>query len=701
MTTPAPTSVLPTTFAGAQAVLATRLPGYRRRPQQEWLAGAIEIVLETVGQDEGFAHLLAQAGTGTGKSLAAAIPAILSGGRIILVTTTIALMNQYIHSDLPFLEANLGVPFTWAPLKGLSNFLCKAKLDQRPDIPQLDALLMEITVPDGAPQHTGDRDDITVPMITAQWREVSSTTEECPGKSKCPLAASCYGMLHKEAAAGVDIVVTNAAMLLTDVKVNKTIRDRMAVPADTHPVIGSYKALIIDEAHELVDIATDFLGESLSQGGIMKFVEQASSFVNLHLHTRDEDGEESGAGLARLREAGILEERIAGHLSAIGEIVLAHLGKKDKTAVDKSFIGQHIEVFAEFYDALHQMVTLAKDTEIDKGSKEDQKEKQQLLVKTGQNHLDELKTILLAEDDEVARWAETYTVKGRHRPDVKRWAIKTAPIDVAPILQAELWSKVPAVLMSATLATGRGTDRFGYMGRALGLEGAITLDVGSPFDYAKQAMLYYPGREAPSPAPETREAWAAYAPEATLGLVRAAGGGAMLLYTSRTAMKAAHDMIGDRLRADGLTTFLQGGDLTNKEIAQRFREDEDSVLFGLRSFMTGMDFPGRTNRLVVIDKLPFPVPTEPVFEARTRAIENRRGDAFNELSVPMMTLVLQQAFGRLIRTVDDWGMVAILDPRLATKPYGRRIVAALPDAVTTSSIDEVRAFFDSWNSRTS
>jgi ATP-dependent DNA helicase DinG len=171
----------------------------------------------------------------------------------------------------------------------------------------------------------------------------------------------------------------------------------------------------------------------------------------------------------------------------------------------------------------------------------------------------------------------------------------------------------------------------------------------------------------------------------------------MLLYTSRKAMREAYEAIGGQLRQDGINTFMQGGDMSVKEIADRFRADEDSVLFGLRSFMTGMDFPGNTCRLVVVDKLPFAVPSDPINRARTESVERQGGNAFADLVVPSMTLTLQQAFGRLIRSVDDWGTVAVMDPRLASKGYGKGIVKALPPAPVTTSIDAVRAFYQERN----
>jgi ATP-dependent DNA helicase DinG len=248
--------------------------------------------------------------------------------------------------------------------------------------------------------------------------------------------------------------------------------------------------------------------------------------------------------------------------------------------------------------------------------------------------------------------------------------------------------------MSATLSAGTGKHRFDYVARRLGLtDTAATLDVGSPFNFRQQALTFHPDKSVPAPAGDTRSEWENWVTAATLELVRAAGGGALLLYTSRKAMTEAYDVLGRQLRGDGLNCFVQGGDMSVKEMAERFRDDEHSVLFGLRSFMTGMDFPGNTCRLVVVDKLPFAVPTDPIHKARADAIERAGGNAFADLVVPSMTLTLLQAYGRLIRNADDRGVVALMDPRLASKGYGRGIVKALPPAPVTTALGDVRGFY--------
>lgn len=700
--TPAATPLIPRTFLATQPIIAAQMPGYSRRPQQEALAAGTEEILATAGTETPGA-LLAQAGTGTGKSAAASIPAILHSihnrgkdedvRRIILVTTTIALMNQYVRKDMPWLEGALGaagIKFKWAQLKGISNYACLSKLDQNPEgVENLQALVDELKSKDGG-EHTGDRDDVQTLLTQAEWRQVSSTSEECPGKSKCGFGEVCFGQKAKAEAAMADVVVTNAAMLMTDVKLRREMRANSEFGEAPSPIIGPRGALIIDEGHELLEIATNHLGFDIKQGGLLAYLDQATSFINMQ-----------GGFEERADE---LQDKISGIMDSIGAVLSEELQEADgklkkdaKVTITTSWIGQNLELFLKL-DAelknLHAKVTKCK---VKRGATDSQSDRRQRVLAMGENFLLHLKEVVCAEDHEVVRWAEGYEIESRKYGTLQvRWAIKTAPIDVAPILKAELWNHTPTVVMSATLATGTGASKFAYMARALGLEKAKTLDVGTPFDYRNQALLFIPAATEVSPAQDTKDDWANWMSAVTLDLVRSSGGGAMLLYSSGKSMRSTYAAINDQLRARGIQTFIQGGDLTNKEIVEGFRDDEDSVLFGMKSFMVGVDFPGRTNRLVVIDKLPFAPPDDPIHAAREQALRKRGGSPFYDLSVPEMTLVLNQAAGRLIRTVEDWGVMAILDSRLSSKGYGKQIVKALPPCPAVDNLESVRTFYDAW-----
>ncbi|MDQ1041422.1 ATP-dependent DNA helicase DinG [Streptomyces sp. V3I8] len=677
-------SALPGTFLSSQAVLAESLPYYRRRPQQEKLAERIESTFAERPEEEAdeLPHILmAEAGTGTGKSLAAMIPLVHAsrrGGRYIVATATIALMNQYIRSDLPMLQRELGaagVDFTWAPLKGVSNFLCKVKLAEGPAIPGLRALLEEIKPDDeGNETHTGDKDDIQTPIDhRTEWSLLSASSDECPGRSKCGMGDACFAMRHKDAAMEAGIVVTNTAVLMLDTKLHRQTRLSSASGEGMHILLGDYDGLVVDEAHELESTATSHLGFDVRQGGLMRYADQVVSFVQTH-------GDDTAAG------AEMQQQKVLDHLDEVGKAILATLGKEKQATLGSDFITEHFPAFESLFVELMELVAQLRKVKIVRGAAERYEDIKDRLSTQGSNYLQHLKEILLAEPHKVVRWAEVYGERNR-------WIIKTAPIEVGDYLREELWDRVPSVLMSATLSAGIGQSRYDYVQRSLGLQGAEVLDVGTPFDYPTQALLYVPESGVPSPSPSSRAAWETWAREATYELVRMAGGGAMLLYTSRKAMNDAHGALSGRLADIGCTSFIQGADLTNKEIAARFRDDEDSVLFGLRSFMTGMDFPGRTNRLVVIDKLPFAVPTDPINMAREDAISSRGGNPFVDLALPTMTLVLEQAFGRLIRSSDDRGTVAILDSRLSATWWGQKIQAALPPARRTTDFADVAEFY--------
>ncbi|MFI0967046.1 helicase C-terminal domain-containing protein [Streptomyces sp. NPDC021080] len=557
---------------------------------------------------------------------------------------------------------------------------CQVKLAEGPKIAQLKDLLDELNATDdeGNLTHTGDKDDIQTPLDhRTEWSLLSASQDECPGRSKCAMAATCFGMAHKDRAMEAGIVVTNTAVLMLDTKLYRETRRSSATGEGMHILLGDYDGLVVDEAHELEATATSHLGFDVKQGGLIRYTDQVVNFINVH------SGSEAGAQMQ--------QDKVLRHLDEVGAAIVDALGKEERATLGTDFITEHFTAFESLFVELMELLSMLRKAKIERGAAERYEDVKARLSTQGGNYLAHIKEILLAEPDKVVRWAETYG--DRRREGGPRWAIKTAPIEVGDYLRKELWSRVPSVLMSATLSAGVGKSRFDYVQRSLGLEGAEILDVGTPFDYPTQAMLYVPESGVPSPAAASRDAWETWAREASFELVRMAGGGAMLLYTSRKAMNDAYETLWPRLQDIGCQSFLQGADLTNKEIAARFRDDEDSVLFGLRSFMTGMDFPGRTNRLVVVDKLPFAVPTDPIHMAREEAIRNRGGNPFVDLAIPTMTLTLEQAFGRLIRTTDDRGVVAILDSRLSSSWWGQKIQAALPPARRTTAFADVQAFY--------
>jgi len=356
----------------------------------------------------------------------------------------------------------------------------------------------------------------------------------------------------------------------------------------------------------------------------------------------------------------------------------------DKVRLGISFFFENIDTYLSLIDSLKAMRDEVMEITVANDQRKQQAKRQILLTRIG-NQIRRYETLITADDFDLVRWVEDEE-NPRTRESLR--VLHFAPINVGPYLTEWLWNEVTAVLMSATMSVG---GNFSFIQRRLALTEAKTIDVGTPFDYDTQALLFVP--DAKMPSPKNRGAWLTYAQTATMELIERAGGGALLLFTSRSAMNEAYNALQGRLEAKGLTVLAQGISGTNKEIAATFQSDVTSVLFALKSFFTGVDIQGEALRLVVIDKLPFPVPSEPVFQARGDAIKRSGGSDFTGLSMPMMTLTLVQGYGRLIRTKSDKGVVAILDSRLTSTGWGQKIVSSLPDSPATISLADVGSFY--------
>lgn len=639
------------TFAEAEVALAAALPGYESRPPQQALAAFVEQTLADKG------HGLAEAGCGVGKSLGSMIPAILSGKRTVVVTATLALMNQYANKDVPFLAKHLGVPFTWSLLKGRGNYFCEAKAltpDPKVDLEKLAAIRAEL---DANPDHVGDLDSFaTVDMTNDEFGLLTSSGKECPGKKECPFGKACFAEKAKRKAAGSQVVITNTAMLMTDLKVREMTEDRASM-------LGEFDALIIDEAHELEEIATKQLEETFQPGSVAKLVKEVQNFVTAQRGTPK-------AGPA------VLEA-----MDAVTDVLPNPPKNSDTVRLGLAFFLDNQEPFMAMIDALRAMYDDVMDLTI-VADDEKATARRGVLISRISSQVYRYQMLLTAEETDLVRWVE---VEKQSRGDVK--VLHFAPINVGPFLNEWLWSRVPAVLVSATLSVA---GDFTFIKTRLGLEGATELNAGTPFDYSTQALLFVPDPKVPSPKVP---AWKTYSNVAIMELIDAAKGGALLLFTSRTAMKSAYDDLATRLADKGYTVLAQDITGSRKEIAATFASDTHSVLFALKSFFTGVDIPGEACRLVVINKLPFQVPTEPVFQARSDEVTKAGGSSFSGLAIPQMTLTLTQGFGRLIRTMTDRGVVAILDSRLTSTGYGKHIVGSLPDCPATMDLDDVRAFY--------
>lgn len=666
-----------TNFAEASEVLASAQPGYEQRPQQVYMASAIEILIAQArqrllaaaagGELDEPPLLMVQAGCGTGKTYGMAIPAYQSGMRVVISTGTIALQQQLYRKDLPFLAEHLPDFPKFALLMGKSNYACWAKIEENPRIDGLAQLRAELER-DGA---EGTRETLQIKLAPEEWAQVSSTSAECPGASSCPFADRCFSEKAKANAADADLVVVNHALLGIDAEMRRKTQGAVSV-------LGPIELLMVDEADALDKALRGVLSDRVTQRGLMNLASAAETFVKVNGDLQEDSLPES-ITLVKAAEA-------------FGA-TLPRVEPESRDAVPAGGV-MPLEWFAANADAVMGLITAldAMAARLRKVDVEGPKElnRRRMLRATAINASAAIIAAIRAEDSEMARFS---TWAKHPKTSHVFWTAEFCPVDISERVRDDLWSKYPSVLTSATLTTA--PDDYSFIIRTLGLEGVATLDVGTPFDYEKQAVLFVP--EASDPDPTDIYAWRSYVATTTRSLVTstaAVGGGSLLLYTSRDAMMAAHQVLAPIFEAMGLTVLIQDGKTPIPELARIFREDTTSVLFGMRSLFVGLDVPGDALMLVVIDKLPFPVFTDPVYAARAKAewaAEPPR-DPFKSLSIPMMTLDSKQGVGRLVRTAKDRGAVAILDSRLKSKPYGDTILAGLPPCRVTTSLAEVEEF---------
>lgn len=587
----------------------------------------------------------------TGKSLATAIPAILSGRRTVIATATKALQDQVAHKDLPFLAEHLGVPFTYALLKGRSNYLCR-QAAMEPDAERI-VEIGRVRERMAETDFDGERDNLGFEVSNIEWSNLTVSSEECPGRKNCPWGVECYAELAKERANAADVVITNHALLSIDAQLAET-----GIPG---VMLGDFEVLIVDEAHELESYARNAWTTRMTEHTFDNLLS------NVRTWTRDNVDQYSDE----------MDELLAASARAVREL----WGVFEEGRLRQSNVLEHEDEWVALINSLQAVAARFSAWET-KGYDRIQLTRFGRIARRLGSTVQKLVDIVLQGDSTIVRWIETETT----RRNDKILTLKAAPVELGPILARCLWSRATPILVSATLEIDGGFD---YPAKRLGVTGFRGLNVGTPFDFGRQARLYVPAH-IPAPDAQNRAAWSAMAIAEMRELVRASDGRALLLFTSTSQMRTAFDSLAKFLPY----TCLMQGQLPNKKLAERFMEDVQSVLFATRSFFTGVDFQGEACSLVVIDKLPFPVPTEPLVSAQTELIEARGGNSFSEFVVPEMTLPLIQGFGRLIRTKADRGVVAILDPRLITKGYGKRILRSLPPAPKLDTIGEVKAFFD-------
>jgi ATP-dependent DNA helicase DinG len=637
-----PLDILDATVAGIR--------GEKRAGQRE-LTSAVADAIRT-GH-----HLLAEAPTGSGKSLAYLAPAIASGRRVVVATSTIALQSQLIDKDLPTLSRHSSVPFTFALLKGRSNYVCRAKLRAAaaPDA------LFEQPVGASFAKHlstlrefadgsdSGDRARLPDAIPNASWAAVSCTSTECPGAAECADGDACFAEHAKEAARHVSVLVVNHALYCAHLSAGST-------------VLPEHDLVILDEAHSFADSATNAFAADLGADGLSRLSSMLAK-TGVDKDSIDKFARTSNAlgSVVDERDGTIdvgVDERLVDALTAAAESLSTANGKIDR---DRGDYAKRVSRLAH-------------------------------------NRLTVLRRLAAPADDDVV-WAETL---GRTR------RLRVAPIAAGPALGRLLLDERPVIAVSATLGGGvpftqvalqigfdsdaapgawtRGEDgdRCSGSGR-----GYVARETASSFDWRAQGLLYV-ARDLPEPR-RGNDTWVELAGERVCKLVDAAGGRALVLCTSHANVKRFSEL----LRTNTSHHVLTQGDADAGRLTRSFIDDETSVLVGTRSFWAGIDAPGVACVLVVIDKLPFPAPDEPLHAARRTRAEQAGLNPFVTVDIPVAALVLAQGVGRLLRRNTDRGVVAVLDPRLATREYRTALLAALPPFRRSVSLDEACAFVKS------
>lgn len=629
--------------------LAERLAGFRPRPQQLEMAHA---VARAVGERR---HLVVEAGTGVGKSLGYLVPALLaargSGRRVVVSTHTISLQEQLVGHDIPLLESTLPISFTAALAKGRSNYLAPRRLAVALETAEAvlgdDRLRVELQRIDAAwrGRHAGTRQDLLPEPDPLAWESVQSEHGNCLGKHCRHFDDDCPFWVARRRLEDADLVVVNHSLYFSDL----VLRARGVQLLPDHDVV------VFDEAHTLEGVALEHFGARITR-----------RMVRVLLFRMHRPRSRRGL-LATLPGAEAARHAVDEALAANDELfdaVAAFCGGRAHTRE----IGADDRLADPLTPALEHLAGALADSRKRVEAPEKRIEIQAVMTRLADLVLT-LEDVLAPLEGDRVHWAETGAREGQV-------SLHAKPLSVSEPLREHLFETTgTVVLTSATLSTGRGGG-LDFVSRALGCEDADKLVLGSPFDFRASARLRVPTwLDEPRPTEEYEEAAAL----AILHYVERFLGGAFVLFTSYDFMGRMRRRVEDRLDALGYPLWVQGEGVPRARMLEGFRESDHSVLFGTDSFWQGVDVRGEALRLVIITRLPFPVPTQPLHRARSAAIEARGGSAFRELSLPEAIIKFKQGFGRLVRTESDHGAVVVLDTRILTKPYGRSFLAAIPD----------------------
>ncbi len=642
---------------GPEGLIAHAHPEYEYRP------GQIEMARAVMRAFEDKRHLIVEAGTGTGKTLAYLVPAVAAAlggrGRVIISTGTKNLQEQLMEKDIPFLQGVLPKKFTATYMKGRNNYLCLNRLGRAQATPVLDGLdevdYFEEVVDWSAQSQTGDRAELSnLPESISFWRHIDARSESCLGQ-KCPDFDPCFITRMRNRAQEADIVVVNHHLFFADL----ALRD-----GNYGSVLPDYTAVILDEAHLIEDVASEYFGAQVSNYQIEELIRDLG-MIQIEEPEVDREVTKSSSRLSRFAEnfwMGFREGR--GDEGRYPIIPGTFAGRDVNRGIVPTALG---ELFLAVDGELARLETTF-DAFKDKPA-----EVENAIRRIRQTRFD-LQFIITGSDRKFVYWLER-----RNRGIF----LRASPIDVAGLLQDKLFDEVPTVVLtSATLSSG---GNFAFIRDRLGLDTADDLIAESTFDFQSQAVLYLPTK-----MPDPRSpAWPEAAASEVVRILKATEGRAFVLSTSLAGMQSLFDRVSPEIDYPCLVQ----GSAAKGQLLKRFRETPNAVLFATSSFWQGVDVRGEQLSCVIIDKLPFAVPTDPIVAARQRYIEDTGGSSFHEYSIPQAVIALKQGLGRLIRSTTDRGVLAVLDPRLRTKGYGRLFLQSLPQCRVTSEIGELRSVF--------
>jgi ATP-dependent DNA helicase DinG len=635
---------------GPDGAIARTHPQYEFRPDQIQMAQAVQTALEERH------HLCVEAGTGTGKTLAYLVPCILSNRRVVISTGTKNLQEQLFFKDVPFLEKALGGKLSVCYVKGRSNYLCLKKLEALSEetylIPPRDSGSLKLIKKWARVTETGDRAELKeLPEDLELWQHLDARRETCTGQ-KCPSFETCFVTKVRQRAFESNLVIVNHYLFFADLALRQ---------GDFGSVLPDYSVVVFDEAHEIEDVSTQYFGVMVSNYRLEELVRDAESYLR-----------QSDDSPAHLRE----QPAQVAHRT--GAFFHHFIGKEGRFPMAEFGRGlplrrgpQSAPALGEDYQALVASLAVFATSLANLPGSDDSVE---ALSRRAAELRNELAAIMESDSPDHVYWYE-----GRGRGTFL-WA---SPVRIGTLLKERLFDKTDSVVLtSATLSTG-GT--FQFIRSRLCLEQSGELILGSHFDFAQQAILYVP-KHIPEPR---EEGWARQACLELERILQASQGRAFVLFTSYSQMELLYQTLHNKLPYP----MLMQGQMSKAGLLESFRKTPGAVLFATSSFWQGVDVQGDQLSCVVIDKLPFSVPSDPVVAARIRYLNESGGNAFYEYQIPEAIILLKQGLGRLIRSRTDRGILAILDKRVLTKSYGRTFLHSLPPAPLTTDWRDLSSFF--------